>query len=93
MNRASIFLILLMNLIDVFLTIRYIKYGRLLEANPVMGKFLEFGVLPFIIAKSTLVFGGCYLLWKYRDRWLVRYGIYISLVSYFTVLTIFYHMI
>jgi len=93
MNRASIICILLMNLADVFLTVRYIYLGKLVEGNPIMGHFLEYGVLPFVFAKSTLVFGGCFFLWRYRKKWLVRYGIYLCLVTYFTMLSIFYHMI
>ncbi len=93
MVRLAILLILILNLADVVLTVKFIKYGNLQEANFIMKFFLDIGVLPFVMAKTTMVFGACYLFDKYKDKFIVKYGVYLSLSVYLLVISMFYYML
>jgi hypothetical protein len=76
---------LVLNLVDVTLTILWVESGYAVEANPLMEVAIDYGALPFAVAKLLLVSGGCYLLWRLRKRQLAAVGIVIVFLAYYAI--------
>jgi len=80
---------LLFNLVDVIVSTYLIYYGEVDEANPVMEMYLGLGIIPFILAKVVLVGGGCVILWRRREKFLARAGIYVVFSYYLSLMGYF----
>jgi hypothetical protein len=79
-------LLLLFNLLDTLLTLKYIKYGPLDEANPLMAMLLDGdgGVFGFIKIFVTTIF--TIFLWINRDKKLSRVCLYILSFFYSAIM-------
>ena len=85
---------MLFNIIDIFVSIRVIKYGVLKENNPFMRLFMNMdGVMPFIFIKSFLICAGCYFLFKYRGKIMAQIGAYLCFCFYWALICQFYYFI
>ena len=80
---------LLFNVVDVIVSTYLIYYGAVDEANPVMELYLGLGIMPFILAKVVLVGGGCVILWRNREKFLARAGIYVVFSYYLSLMGYF----
>ena len=80
---------LLFNVVDVIVSTYLIYYGEVDEANPVMEMYLGLGIIPFIMAKVVLVGGGCVILWRHREKFLARAGIYVVFSYYLSLMGYF----
>jgi len=80
---------LLFNVVDVIVSTYLIYYGAVDEANPVMEMYLGLGIIPFILAKVVLVGGGCVILWRNREKFLARAGIYVVFSYYLSLMGYF----
>ena len=84
-------LIIIFNLVDISVTSTVVSLGLAYEVNPFMEVALDWGIPYFIIIKLSIIFGGCYLLWKRRDKTFARAGIvtcflvYLSLMIHFII--------
>ncbi len=87
--KTLLILIIIFNVIDTIVSISTIHYGSAEEINPIMAVYLEQGLLPFLLAKLTLVGGGCIILWRRKQLLAARLGIYISF-SYYLALMIYF---
>src|SRR5690349_18512926 len=73
---------------DLITTLWFVRGGGAIEANPIMRHYLDLGVLPFILAKSTMVLGPLAILEWARTRRprfvtsMLRVGILLYLGSY-----------
>jgi hypothetical protein len=80
--------ILVFNLIDGILTLAVVDLGLATEANPLMDATLQWGGVPFMLVKTSLVSLGVYLLYRRRERPLAAgalFGlsaVYAALVAY-----------
>ena len=83
MNHArAVFLLFFLNLVDTVLTIFWVGSGQAPEANHLMATLLDWGVLPFILAKVGMgVFTAVVLLYGSEYR-LAKIGVTIALVVY-----------
>jgi hypothetical protein len=72
---AAITAILMLSIFDALLTLILIDKGSS-ELNPVMAYFLEYGPLPFIIAKYLLTSFGVVILLIFKNVFLNRISIY-----------------
>jgi len=90
--KTLLILTLLFNLIDIIVSINIIHYGEIEEGNPVMEKYLNLGIVPFVLAKLILVGGGCIILWKHRANIVARFGIYLVFSYYFFLMVYFYYI-
>ena len=59
-------MIFIMSVFDGVLTILWVLSAQAVEANPLWANLLEFHPLVFMVAKTGLVGGGVYLLWRHR---------------------------
>jgi len=86
-----LFSVLIFNVIDIFVTVRFIKHGKHDENNPFMKLFLDMdGVMPFITLKSSLICLGLYLLYKKKDKILAQIGAYFCFCFYWALICQFY---
>ena len=79
--HATIALIIL-NVIDAVLSVKYIKIGPLYEVNPVTRWFLAKSLVWFVLFKIYLVSLFVCFLREHSDKKAVRAWIYVSLVCY-----------
>ena len=77
------------NIVDLIVSTCIIYYGTVDEANPVMEMYLGLGIIPFILAKVVLVGGGCVILWRNREKFLARAGIYVVFSYYLSLMGYF----
>ncbi len=90
LSQIGLGAILLFNLVDIVLTLLYIKFGNVTEDNPLMQIALDYGVFEFIMIKSALVCFGCYFLNKFRHLVIATLGIYFCFIAYFTTILSFF---
>ena len=78
-----IFSTLFFNIIDIIVTVKFIKFGGHDEANPFMKIFLSMdSVMPFIFFKTLLVCVGLYVLHKKRHKIIAQIGAYFCFCIY-----------
>lgn len=80
-------LIFLLNIIDAFMTMHWVKHGIAEEGNPLMAPLLAHPIL-FLSVKLTLVALGIYLLWKNHHEKLAMIGLFALLTIYGFILNI-----
>jgi hypothetical protein len=72
---AAITAILMLSIFDALLTLILIEQGSS-ELNPVMAYFLEYGPLPFIIAKYLLTSFGVFVLLIFKNVFINKINMY-----------------
>lgn len=83
-------LTLVLNLVDLILTVLVVKTELAVEANPFMALLLEGGPLPFAIAKLAIVSIGVWVLWLNREKRLAAAGAATVFSAYLFVM--FWHV-
>jgi hypothetical protein len=79
-----------MNALDAGLSLWFIRFTNILvENNPLAEIMLGYGAVEFVIIKTFMVSGGCYLLWKNRDEPIAWFGVYACWLSYLLLLISF----
>jgi len=78
------------NLIDICATLWLISNHVAVEVNPLMVQALEYGYVFFVLTKLILVFGGCYILQKNKDKAIAKYSIVTAFVIYFILMLYFW---
>ena len=78
--------LILSNLLDTFLTLKYIKFGPLDEGNPIMAYLLQGDGCLFAFVKIFFVTLFAISLWCKRDLKLAVISIYITSVFYISLI-------
>ena len=78
--------VLLLNTVDLVLTLYWVLTGMAIECNPIMAAPLERGVLWFATVKIALVSGGVWLLWSRKDRWSSQAAAMLIFIAYALVM-------
>jgi hypothetical protein len=86
---ALIAYIITFNLFDIYITLWLVHNHLAVEVNPLMSQALEYGYSFFIFTKLTLVFGGCYILRKNKNKKIARCSIFAAFVVYFILMLYF----
>ena len=82
--------IIAFNLIDVCVTL-WLVYNKIaIEANPLMAQALEHGYSFFVFVKLVVVFGGCYILRKNKDKLIAKCSILSAFVVYLILMLYFW---
>ena len=71
----AITIILLLSILDALLTLIVVDKGAT-ELNPVMAHFLEYGAMPFIVAKYVLTSVGVLILLIFKNVFIAKIKIY-----------------
>ena len=87
-------LLLVENLLDAILSLYFIKWSEttsktLDEANIITRQMMEYGDLPFVMLKITMVSMGVYILSKYNHTPAAQYATYICVMCYSLLLASF----
>ena len=87
MNHArAVFLLFSLNLIDTVATIYWVGSGHAPEANQLMATLLDWGVLPFLLAKVGMgAFTAAVLLYGSEYK-LAKIGVTVALATYIGVM-------
>jgi hypothetical protein len=92
--RFFIFSTMMFNIIDIFVTVRFIKYGKYDENNPFINLFLSMdGIMPFVLAKTLLICCGLYFIYKKRDKIMAQIGAYLCFCFYWALIVQFYYFL
>jgi|TARA_R110000824_G_scaffold21150_4_gene79125 hypothetical protein len=80
--RAALLLVLILNILDAALTSFVISNAMAVEANPIMGAILEYGIVPFVVVKLGVISLSLRVLWVFKDRKLAQIGTAVCIVCY-----------
>lgn len=75
-------LLFALNLLDAVLTIYWVRNGFATEGNHLMAILLDIGDLPFLAAKLAVGAAAAFVLWRWGNLRLARYGLTAVLVIY-----------
>ncbi len=76
------FLLFSLNLIDALLTIFWVRNGFATEGNHLMATLLDLGDTPFLAVKIAIGAVAAFVLWRWKDLRLARYGLILALIVY-----------
>jgi hypothetical protein len=76
------FLLFGLNLLDALLTILWVRSGVATEGNQLMAALLEIGNAPFLGVKVAVGAIAAFVLVKWGNRPLARYGLTLALAIY-----------
>lgn len=79
--------LLLLNYADAYLTLYLINLGIVVEANPIMNFFLQYGVTHFILAKFLVTLFAIPILVLLKNLLLVRVLIFVLVIGYFSLIS------
>jgi len=83
--------VFLFNIADALLSVELIYYEKVLEeANPLWTHLLNNNPVAFVIAKTTIVCVGCFVLYKNKESRLAQAGAVFCFMIYFALLASFY---
>lgn len=81
-------LLFVLNLLDAFLTLLWVRNGVAPEGNHLMDQLLHVGDSAFIGAKIAMGLTTCTVLLLWGDRKLAKYGVGLALTVYAGVMVI-----
>lgn len=84
--RTVLAMVFVMSVLDGVLTVYWVSSAQAAEANPLWASLLSNSPVLFMIAKTSLVGAGCYVLYRYRLR-------AISVIASFGLFFIYYSLI
>ncbi len=83
---AAVILLLLLSSLDAYLTLSLIYKGRVIEANPIMAYFLDYGILPFTFVKITITSTALIVLCLFKNVNLTRISVPLTIKIYLAVI-------
>ena len=82
------FLLFSLNLLDAILTLLWVRNGVAAEGNQLMAKLLDSGDFTFLSAKIAMGTITAFVLLRWGNRTLARYGLSIALAAYISLMGI-----
>lgn len=82
--------ILVMNVLDAFMTLVWVYSGRAVEANLFIADLVHNYPRAFVAVKLTLVAFGSFVLWRLRKRPLAVVSIFAAFLAYYFL--VIYHL-
>ncbi|MFN2502215.1 MAG: DUF5658 family protein [Pyrinomonadaceae bacterium] len=79
---APTFLLFTLNLLDALLTIVWVRSGVATEGNQLMATLLDIGNGPFLGVKIAIGALAAFVLFRWGNRPLARYGLVVTLAAY-----------
>lgn len=76
------FLLFTLNFFDAVLTIYWVRNGFASEGNQLMARLLDIGDLPFLAVKAAVGAVAAFVLWRWENLRLARYGLALALSVY-----------
>jgi hypothetical protein len=85
---APTVLLFALNLLDALLTIVWVRSGVATESNQLMASLLDIGNGPFLGVKIAIGAIAAFVLFRWGNRPLARYGLAVALAVYFGLMGI-----
>lgn len=85
---VAVMVLLVLSCIDASLTLALIDKGKVVEANPLMAFFMDYGIVPFTIIKFAITAFALVILCLFKNVNITRIGlpvavkIYLAIVGY-----------
>jgi len=84
--RIIIASIIILNILDAIFTLFWVNAGMAKEANVLLRHLVHYHPVLFIIAKTSLVLAGSYILWKFRFNRYAVIGMFVLFLIYYALL-------
>jgi hypothetical protein len=81
-------LLFLLNALDALLTIVWVRNGFATEGNHLMATLLDLGNTPFLAVKLAMGGVTAFVLWRWNDFKLAKYGLPVCLLLYIGLMAI-----
>lgn len=81
-------LLFLLNFFDAVLTIFWVRNGYATEGNLLMARLLDIGDSPFLLVKLAIGAVTAFVLWRWRDFKIARYGLVLTLIIYIGLMAV-----
>ena len=81
-------LLFLLNFFDAVLTVFWVRNGYATEGNLLMASLLDIGDSPFLAVKLAIGAVTAFVLWRWKDFKIAKYGLLFSLVIYIGLMAI-----
>lgn len=81
-------LLFLLNFFDAVLTIFWVRNGFATEGNTLMSSLLDIGDSPFLAVKLAMGAVTAFVLWRWKDFKLAKYGLIFSLIIYIGLMAV-----
>ncbi|MBI5409056.1 MAG: hypothetical protein HZA14_06790 [Nitrospirae bacterium] len=78
--------LLTLSCLDAYLTLSLLAKGSVVEANPLMAFFLDYGVFPFSVIKFVITASALIVLCLFKNVNITRYGLPIAIKIYLLVI-------
>lgn len=78
----STFLLFTLNFLDAVLTLFWVRNGFATEGNELMAHLLDIGDFPFLAVKIAIGGIAAFVLWRWGNLRLARYGLVLTLTLY-----------
>lgn len=86
-TRSAVLLFTL-NIIDAVLTVYWVRNGLATEGNHLMAGLLDIGNTPFLAVKIAIGAVTSFVLYRWKDKPLARYGMTVALSVYVALMGI-----
>ena len=80
------FLLFVLNMLDAFLTVLWVRNGVAGEGNRLMAHLLDFGDFPFLIVKFLMGALVALVVLRWNDLRLARYGLSVAIIVYISLM-------
>ncbi len=81
----AVLALLCLSCLDAFMTISLIERGNVVEANPLMAFFLDYGILPFTISKFIITASALTVLVLFKNVKITRYTLPVAIKIYIAI--------
>ena len=83
---VAVLSLLCLSCLDAFLTLSLIERGSVVEANPIMAYFLDYGILPFTIGKFCITATALIVLVLCKNLKITRYSLPFAINVYILII-------
>ncbi|MEN8265253.1 MAG: DUF5658 family protein [Nitrospirota bacterium] len=77
--------LLCLSCLDAFMTLSLIETGTVVEANPFMAFFLDYGIMPFTIGKFIITASALTVMVLFKNVRITRYSLPVAIKIYIAI--------
>lgn len=81
----AVLALLCLSCVDAFMTLSLIEKGTVVEANPLMAYFLDYGIMPFTIGKFIITASALTVIVLFKNVRITRYSLPIAINIYIAI--------
>ncbi len=82
----AVLALLCLSCLDAFMTLSLIETGNVIEANPFMAFFLDYGVIPFTVGKFIITASALTVLVLFKNVRITRYSLPVAISIYIAII-------